>query len=121
MQQQAAAAMAQQQGVFPPRMPAQFTNPLHEQQLQQQHQQQPHVHHQQQANPGQMNFRPAGPSDGIHPMQPEAMHGGGNGGGPPVSSDTRGGNKQDGPEVGSTGDGQGNLGGGAGRDSEGEP
>lgn len=121
--QQQAAAMAQQQGVFPPRMPAQFTSPLqiHEQQ----HQQQPQVHQQQQqAISGQMNFRPAGPSDGMHPMQTEALHGGGTGGGPPASAspgDTRGGgNKQDGPEAGSTGDGQGSSAAAAGRGSEGE-
>ncbi|XP_010691545.1 GRF1-interacting factor 2 isoform X2 [Beta vulgaris subsp. vulgaris] len=123
--QQQAAAMAQQQGVFPPRLPTQFTSPLqmHEQQHQQQHQ----VHQQQQqqqAIPGQMHFRPAGPSDGMHPMQTEATHGGGSSGGPPTSanpSDTRGGNKQDGPEAGSTGDGQGSSAAGAGHGSEGEP
>uniref|UniRef100_A0A803M362 SS18 N-terminal domain-containing protein n=1 Tax=Chenopodium quinoa TaxID=63459 RepID=A0A803M362_CHEQI len=65
-----------------------------------------------------------GPSDGMHPMQTEAMHGGGSGGGPLASaspSDTRGGNKQDGPEAGSTGDGPGNSTAGAGRSIEGEP
>lgn len=107
--QQQAAAMAQQQGVFPPRMPAQFASPLqiHEQQHQQQHP----VHQQTSSIPGQMNFRPGGSSDGMNPMQTETPHGGGGGGGPPASvslSDARGGNKQDGTEAGSTGDGQGN-------------
>ncbi|XP_021748445.1 GRF1-interacting factor 2-like [Chenopodium quinoa] len=121
--QQQAAAMAQQQG-FTPRMPAQFTNPLQMQEQQHQQQSQVHQQQQQQAMAGQMNFRPAGPSDGVHPMQTEAMHGGGGGGGPLASaspSETRGGNKQDGPEAGSTGDGTGNSTAGAGRSIEGEP
>lgn len=120
--QQQAAAMAQQPGVFPPRMPAQFTNPLsmHDQQHQPQQQQQ----QQQQTIPGQMNYRPAGPSEGMHPLQTEAPLGGGNSGGPPASaspSDARGGSKQDGPEAGSMDDGQGSLAAGAARSGEGEP
>lgn len=109
--QQQAAAMAQQQGVFPPRMPSQFSSPLqlHDQQQQQQHQQQLHQQHQQ-AIPGQMNFRPTGPTNGMHPMQSESTLGGGSSAPPPTSasaSDARGGNKQEGPEAGSGGDGQG--------------
>ncbi|KAL2893364.1 GRF1-interacting factor 3 [Bienertia sinuspersici] len=123
--QQQAAAMAQQPGGFPPRMPAQFASPLQmqEQQHQQQQQQQQQLQ-QQQAIAGQMNFRPAGPSDGMHSMQTEAAAGGGNSGGPPTSaspSDTRGGNKQDGPEAGSMGDGQVSNVASAGRTGEGEP
>ncbi|XP_057532746.1 GRF1-interacting factor 2-like [Amaranthus tricolor] len=120
--QQQAAAMAQQHGIFPPRMPAQFNSAL---QMHDQHQQQQHPVHQQQqqqtAIPGQMNFRPTGLSDGVHPMQTEAALGGGNSGGPPASaspSDGRGANKQDGPEGGSVGDGQGNSGAGAGQNPE---
>ncbi|KAK9743220.1 hypothetical protein RND81_03G225500 [Saponaria officinalis] len=88
--QQQAAAMAQQPGVFSPRMPAQaqFSSPLQMHQQQQLHQQhQPMV-------PGQMNFRPTGqsPSAG-HPT-------------PAGGIDTRGPNKQEGPEAGPRGDGQ---------------
>lgn len=117
--QQQAAAMAQQEGVFPPRMPAQFINPLqlHGHQKQQQQQQQQLHQRLQRASPGQMHFRPTGPSNGIHPMQTEATLGGGSTGASPTtagSTDPRVGNKQDAPEGGSGGDGQRNSAPGAG-------
>lgn len=100
--QAAAAAMAQQQGIFPPKMPLQF-NPHQMQDLQQQQ-----LH--QQAIQAQMGMRPPGGiNNGMHPMHSEAALGGGSGGGPPSSSgpnDVRG-SKQDAAEAGTAGDGQG--------------
>lgn len=102
--QAAAAAMAQQQGMFPQKMPLQFGNPH---QIQDQQQQQLH----QQAIQGQMGLRPGGINNGMHPMHSEAALGGGNSGGPPSASgpnDGRGGSKQDASEAGTAGgDGQG--------------
>ncbi|BBG97697.1 GRF1-interacting factor 3 [Prunus dulcis] len=75
MQHPQAAAMAQQQGIFPPKMPLQFNNPhqMHDaaQQLHQQHQQ---------AMQGQMGMR-AGGANGMPSMHhTEATLGGGSGG-----------------------------------------
>nr|AFK48066.1 unknown [Lotus japonicus] len=108
MQHPQAAAMAQQQGTFPQKMPMQFGNPHQMQDQQQQQQQQLH----QQAIQGQMGLRPGGMNNGMHPMHSnEAAHGGGSSGGPPSSAgpnDARGGNKQDASETGTAGgDGQG--------------
>ena len=124
--QQQAAAMAQQQGVFPPRMPAQFSNPLqlHGHQHQQQQQQQLHQQHQQ-AIPGQMHFRSTGPSNGMHPMQTEATLGSGKSGASPTTAggtDPRAGSKQDGPEGGLGSEGQGNSAPGTGHSGgQGDP
>ncbi|KAK6919917.1 SS18, N-terminal [Dillenia turbinata] len=101
MQHPQAAAMAQQPGLFPPKVPLQFNSPhqMAEQQLHQQHQQ---------AMQGQMGIRPGGPNNGMHPMHPEAAHGGGNGGGPPPTAGS--GSKQDASDTGNAGgDGQGNT------------
>ena len=101
MQHPQAAAMAQQQGMFPQKMPMQFGNP-HQMQDQQQQQQ---LHHQ--AMQGQMGHRPGGINNGMQPMHNEAALGGSSSGGP---SDGRGGgSKQDASEAGTAGgDGQGN-------------
>lgn len=100
---QAAAAMAQQQGIFPPKMPMQFGNPHQMQDAQQQ------LH--QQAIQAQMGMRPPGGiNNGMHPMHSEAVLGGGSSSGPPSSAgpnDVRGGSKQDASEAGAGGDGQG--------------
>jgi hypothetical protein len=104
MQHPQAAAMAQQQGMFPQKMPMQFANP-HQMQDQQQQQQQLH----QQAMQGQMGIRPGGINNGMHQMHNEAALGGSGSGGP---NDGRGGgrSKQDAPEAGTAGgDGQGSA------------
>ncbi|KAF5464526.1 hypothetical protein F2P56_014599 [Juglans regia] len=113
MQHPQAAAMAQQPGIFPQKLPLQFNNPHQmqdpQQQLHQQHQQ---------AIQGQMGLRAGGANNGLHPMHTETTHGGGSSGGPPSvagPNDVRGGSKQDGSEVGTTGaDGQGSSAGGHG-------
>lgn len=103
MQHPQAAAMAQQQGMFPQKMPMQFGNP-HQMQDQQHQQQQQQLH--QQAMQGQMGLRPGGINNGMHPMHNEAALGGSGSGGP---NDGRGsGSKQDASEAGTAGgDGQG--------------
>lgn len=104
MQHPQAAAMAQQAGMFPQKVPLQF-NPHQMQDPQQQ------LHHQhQQTMQAQMGIRPGGPNNGMHPMHAEANLGGGSSGGPPQapgSNDGRGGNKQEGSEVGADGHGSG--------------
>ena len=100
-----ATAMAQQDGIFPHKVPLQFSNP-HQMQDPQQHQQ---------AMQGQMGIRPGGPSNGMPPIYAKATLGGGSSGGPPPASgpnDGRGGNKQEGSEAGA--DGQGSTAGGRG-------
>ncbi|XP_022770632.1 GRF1-interacting factor 3-like [Durio zibethinus] len=100
MQHPQAAAMAQQPGIFPQKMPLQFNNP-HQMQDPQQHLQ---------TMQGQMGIRAGGPNNGMHPMHAEATLGGGSGGGPPPASgpnDGRGGNKQEGSEAGADGHGGG--------------
>lgn len=96
MQHPQAAAMAQQQGMFPQKMPMQFGNP-HQMQDQQLHQQ---------AMQGQMGMRPGTANNGMHQMHSETALGG-----PPSATgpnDGRGGNKQDASEAGAVGgDGQG--------------
>ncbi|KAK9758110.1 hypothetical protein RND81_01G207800 [Saponaria officinalis] len=94
MQQQAsAAAMAQQPGVFHPRMltQAQFNSPL--QIHQQQHQQ------------TTQHFRPTGPINGMHTMQSEGSLGGGSSSvghpTPAGTSDSRRPNKPEDLELGS--------------------
>lgn len=116
MQHPQAAAMAQQQGIFPQKMPLQFNNPHQLQDPQQQL-------HQHQAMQAQMGMRPGTANNGMHPMHAESSLGGGSSGGPPpsasVPSDMRGGNKQDASEAGTTGaDGQGSSAGGHGGDGE---
>ena len=102
MQHSQAAAIAQQPGIFPPKLPLQFNNPH---QIQDQ-QQQLHQQHQQ-AIQGQMALRAGGANNGLHPMHTETALGGVSGG-PPSVNDVRGGSKQDGSEVGAVGaDGQG--------------
>ncbi|XP_054784137.1 GRF1-interacting factor 3-like isoform X2 [Prosopis cineraria] len=102
--QAAAMAQAQQQGIFPPKMPLQFGNPHQMQDPQQQH-----LH--QQAIQAQMAMRPPGGiNNGMHPIHGEAALGGSSSG--PTSSsganDVRGGSKQDAAEAGTAGgDGQG--------------
>ncbi|XP_050155764.1 GRF1-interacting factor 3-like [Malus sylvestris] len=106
MQHPQAAAMAQQQGIFSPKMPMQFNN-MHQMHDPQQHQQ---------AMQGQMGMRPGGPNGMPSMLHTEATHGGGSGG--PNSAggpnDGRGGSKQDASESGAGGDGQGTLAGGRG-------
>lgn len=105
MQHPQAAAMAQQPGIFPQKLPLQFNNPH---QIQDQ-QQQLHQQHQQ-AIQGQMGLRAGGANNGLHPMHTETTLGGGSGGGPPSVNDIRGGSKQDGSDVGTAGaDGQGSA------------
>ncbi|ESR57998.1 hypothetical protein CICLE_v10022233mg [Citrus x clementina] len=115
MQHPQAAAMAQQQGIFPQKMPLQFNNPHQLQDPQQQL-------HQHQAMQAQMGMRPGATNNGMHPMHAESSLGGGSSGGPPSASgpgDIRGGNKQDASEAGTTGaDGQGSSAGGHGGDGE---
>ncbi|KAK8693661.1 hypothetical protein V6N13_071234 [Hibiscus sabdariffa] len=111
MQHPQAAAMAQQQGMFPQKLPFQFNNPH---QMQDAQQQQLHLQHQQ-AMQAQMGIRPGGPNNGMHPIQAEANLGGSSSGGPSSASgpnDGRGGNKQEGAEA--SADGQGNTAGGHG-------
>ncbi|KAG2725646.1 hypothetical protein I3843_01G076400 [Carya illinoinensis] len=113
MQHPQAAAMAQQPGIFPQKLPLQYNNPHQmqdpQQQLHQQHQQ---------AIQGQMGLRAGGANNGLHSMHTETTHGGGSSGGPPSvagPNDVRGGSKQDGSEVGTAGaDGQGSSAGGHG-------
>lgn len=117
MQHPQAAAMAQQQGMFPQKMPMQFGNP-HQMQDQQQQQQQLH----QQAMQGQMGLRP---NNGMHSMHNEASLGGGGSGGPPSASNPNdgrgGGSKQDGSEAGTAGgDGQGSSAAAAHNSGDGE-
>lgn len=110
MQHSQAAAMVQQPGIFPPKLPLQFNNPHQIQDPQQQ------LH--QQAIQGQMALRAGGANNGLHAMHNETAHGGGSSGGPPSVSgpnDIRGGSKLDGSEVGAAGaDGQGSSAGGHG-------
>lgn len=104
MQHPQAAAMAQQQGIFPPKMPLQFNNPHQIQDPQQQ------LHQQQQAIQGQMAMRAGGANNGLHAIHTENILGGGSSGPPSIAgpNDMRGGSKQDGSEVGTAGaDGQG--------------
>ncbi|XP_028779803.1 GRF1-interacting factor 3 isoform X2 [Neltuma alba] len=107
--QAAAMAQAQQQGIFPPKMPMQFGNPH---QMQDPQQQQLH----QQVIQAQMGMRPPGGiNNGMHAMHGEAALGGSSGG--PASSsganDVRGISKQDAAEAGTAGgDGQGSSGAG---------
>ncbi|KAG8475190.1 hypothetical protein CXB51_031768 [Gossypium anomalum] len=119
MQHPQAAAMSQQPGMYPQKVPLQFSSP-HQMQdpqhlLYQQHQQH------QQAMQGQMGIRPGGPNNSMHPMHSEASLGGGSSGGPPQPSgpsDGRAGNKQEGSEAGGNGQGSttGGHGGGDGAD-----
>ncbi|XP_050385140.1 GRF1-interacting factor 3-like [Argentina anserina] len=88
---QAAAAMAQQQGLFPQKMQMQFNS------AQQMHEVQQQLH--QQAMQGQMGMRPGG-ANGM----PSMHH----------TESTHGGSKQDNPEAGTGGDGQGSSAGGHG-------
>ncbi|KAB1999027.1 hypothetical protein ERO13_D12G119100v2 [Gossypium hirsutum] len=116
MQHPQAAAMSQQPGMYPQKVPLQFNSP-HQMQdpqhlLYQQHQQ---------AMQGQMGIRPGGPNNSMHPMHSEASLGGGSSGGPPQPSgpsDGRAGNKQEGSEAGGNGQGSttGGHGGGDGAD-----
>lgn len=98
MQHPQAAAMGQQPGLFAQRPPLQFNSPHQLQEhLQQQQQQQLHQQHQQ-AMQGQMGMRPGGANNGMHPQHADATLGGVSGG-PPSSSDARGGSKQDASEA----------------------
>ncbi|XP_065857852.1 GRF1-interacting factor 2-like [Euphorbia lathyris] len=106
----AAAAMAQQSGIFPPKMPLQFNNPHQIQDPQQLHQA---------ALQGQMGMRPLGANNGMHPMHSEANLGGSGPSATGGSNDGRSGNKQDASETGgSGGDGQGNSGGDGAEDAK---
>ncbi|KAJ0051854.1 hypothetical protein Pint_00651 [Pistacia integerrima] len=115
MQHPQAAAMAQQPGIFPPKMPLQFNNPHQIQDPQQQLHQQ---HQQHQAMQGQMGMRPGATNNGMHPMHAESALGGGSSGGAPSAAgpnDVRSGSKQDASDAGTTGaDGQGSSAGGHG-------
>lgn len=112
MQHPQAAAMAQQPGIFPQKMPLQFNNPHQLQDPQQQ------LHQQHQAMQAQMGMRPGAANNGMHPLHTESSLGGGSSGGPPPAggpNDARGGNKQDISDAGATGgDGPGSSAGGHG-------
>lgn len=101
MQHPQASTMAQQPGMFPPKMPMQFNgpHPVHDpQQLHQQHQQ---------AMQAQMGMRPMGPNSGMHPMHhTDTTVGAGGSGGPQIEglNDSRGGIKQDASEARTAGD-----------------
>ncbi|KAL3517329.1 hypothetical protein ACH5RR_024231 [Cinchona calisaya] len=107
MQHPQAAAMTQQPGMFPPKMPLQYNNPHQMQDHQQQQHQHQHQHQHRQAIQGQVSVRAGGPSNGMHPMHSEAALGGGASGGPPASSGQSDRNKQEASETGRLGDGQG--------------
>ncbi|GFY81561.1 GRF1-interacting factor 3 [Actinidia rufa] len=112
MQHPQAAAMAQQPGIFPHKMPLQFNNPH---QLQEHLQQQQMYQHHQQAIQGQMGMRPGGTNNGMQPQHNEAALGGGSSGVAAPSAgqgDVRGGLKQDASGAGT--DGQGSSGAGSG-------
>lgn len=104
-----AAAMMQQPGLFPPKMPLQFNNPHQMQDPQQQ------LHQQHQAAiQAQLAMRPVGMNNGMHPLHhAETAVGAG-----PTSSagpnDARGGSKQDAEAGAGGGDGQGISAGGHG-------
>lgn len=110
-----AAAMMQQPGLFPPKMPLQFNNPHQMQDPQQQ------LHQQHQAAiQAQLAMRPAGMNNGMHPLHhAETAVGAG-----PTSStgpnDARGGSKQDAEAGAGGGDGQGSSAGGHGDGEEGK-
>lgn len=100
MQHAQAAAMAQQSGVFPPKMPIQF-NAAHQMQDPQQLQQ---------AMQGQMGIRPIGANNGMHPMHAETTLGSSGPSASAGTNDVRGGSKQDASEAGTAGaDGRGSL------------
>ncbi|KAF5751869.1 GRF1-INTERACTING FACTOR 2 family protein [Tripterygium wilfordii] len=112
MQHPQALAMAQQHGVFPPKMPVQFNNPhqIHDPQQ---------LHQQQQAFQMQMGMRPVGPpNNGMNPMHSEATLGGSSGVGPTSTAgpnDVRGGST----DTGTTGTGgHGNSAAGHGGDGD---
>lgn len=116
MQHPQAAAMAQQPGIFPPRVPLSFGSSHQMQDPQQQLQQH------QAAMQGQMAIRAGGVNNGMHQMHTEAPLGGSSGGpsaaGP---NDVRGGSKQDGSEAGASGaDGPGSSAAGHGGGEGGE-
>ncbi|XP_048422145.1 GRF1-interacting factor 2-like [Pyrus x bretschneideri] len=108
-----AAAMAQQQGIFPPKMPMQFNNmhqmhdPRQQQQLHQQNQQ---------AMQGQMGMRPRGASGMPSMHYTEGSFGGGSGGPNSAGGPNDGceGSKQDASDPRVGGDGQGSSAGGHG-------
>uniref|UniRef100_A0A2P2JRA5 Uncharacterized protein MANES_05G018100 n=1 Tax=Rhizophora mucronata TaxID=61149 RepID=A0A2P2JRA5_RHIMU len=104
MQHPQVAAMAQQSGIFPPKMPLQFNNPHQIPDSQQLHQA---------AIQGQMGMRPIGPNNGMHPMHAETALGSTVTSATAGSNDARGGSKQDASQAGVTGaDGQGTSGAG---------
>ncbi|XP_009366620.2 GRF1-interacting factor 3-like [Pyrus x bretschneideri] len=105
MQHPQAAAMAQQQGIFSPKMPMQFNN-MHQMHDPQQHQQ---------AMQGQMGMRPGGPNGMPSMHHTEATHGGGSGGPNSAGGPNDGrGRSKDASESGAGGDGQGTSAGGHG-------
>ncbi|KAL5859464.1 hypothetical protein ACOSQ4_000760 [Xanthoceras sorbifolium] len=112
MQHPQAAAMAQQQGLFPQKMPLQFNNPHQMQDPQQQ------LHQQHQAMQVQMGMRSGAANNGMHPMHAESALGGQSSVGTQQAggqNDLRGGSKQDVSEAGTTGgNGQGSSAGGHG-------
>lgn len=108
MQHPQAAAMAQQQGIFPPKMPLQFSNPHQIQDPQQQ------LH---QAMQGQMGMRLGASNNGMHPMHAESTLGVGSSAVAPSATgpnDVRIGSKQDASDAGTGADGQGSSAGGHG-------
>ncbi|KAG6786912.1 hypothetical protein POTOM_008532 [Populus tomentosa] len=80
-----AAAMAQQPGIFPPKMPLQF-NAVHQMQ-------DPQLLHQQ-AMQGQMGIRPIGANSGTHPMRAEIALGSSGHSASAGTNDMCGGSKQ---------------------------
>ncbi|XP_044494618.1 GRF1-interacting factor 3-like [Mangifera indica] len=111
MQHPQAAAMAQQPGIFSPKMPLQFGNPHQIQDPQQQ------LHQQHQAMLGQMGMRPVAGNNGMHPMHAESTLGVGSSAVAPSATgpnDVRIGSKQDASDAGTGADGQGSSAGGHG-------
>uniref|UniRef100_A0A6M2F8V7 SS18 N-terminal domain-containing protein n=1 Tax=Populus davidiana TaxID=266767 RepID=A0A6M2F8V7_9ROSI len=100
MQHPQAAAMAQQPGIFPPKMPLQF-NAVHQMQ-------DPQLLLQQ-AMQGQMGIRPIGANTGTHPMRAEIALGSSGHSASAGTNDMCGGSKQHDSEAATTGgaDGQG--------------
>ncbi|KAK2965519.1 hypothetical protein RJ640_008869 [Escallonia rubra] len=107
MQHPQAAAMAQQPGMFPQKVPLQFSN---SHAIQDHHlQQQLHQQHQQ-AIQRQMGMRSGAANNGMHPVHGDNTVGSGSGGVPPAT-----GNRQDAPEAAASGaDGQGSSAAGQG-------
>lgn len=104
MQHPQAALMAQQPGMFSPRMPVPVSSPHQAHEQQQQRQLHPQHH---QAVQAPTHIRPGGPTNGMPSKQAEASAGAAGSGGPANVGDSRGVQKQESSEAGPAGgDGQ---------------